>query len=225
MGHDQGFYDQIRPVRGDRVAYPCIQLALYVVIGLSALVIDNPSVTEKGPTMTDVPDTQPGGTSSEKEFSNKMLASLRRSAEHAIQNGDGAEGYVTAYGAVLLIDEIQKYRAADAATPSTPVVPRRLEGAIHNPGFRALVLRGSHLDAIEALHDDARRLTSLGLEDVMTISSALMKIKLTNGSVILYIGGTQQWRDDRVRGLLIDHIDGEHLIDHRIAAIITRSGS
>ena len=175
--------------------------------------------------MTDVPDTQPASTSKREPMSDGMLASIRRSAQHAIDSGQGDEGYITAHGAVELIDEIQKYRAADAATPSTPVVPRRLEGAIHNAGFKALVLRDTHRDALEVLRADARRIASLGLEDLMTVSQSFMKITLANGSKIIYIGDQTPRLEDRVRGMQVDHIDGEHLIDHRIAAIITRSGS
>ena len=161
----------------------------------------------------------------ERHYSDGLLAHLKRSAEVAIQNGQGDEGILTSHAAVLLIDEIQKYRAADAATPSTPVVPRRLEGAIHNAGFRALVLRPTMREASALLDADARWLHESGFGELVRVRPANRTIEFKSSSRIWYFGGDRDFLEDRMRGMLVDHIDGEHLIDHRIAALIKRSGS
>jgi hypothetical protein len=98
----------------------------------------------------------------------------------------------------------------------------RLRLALMTPSFRALVLYSYQRDALRALEQDARTLVTLGFEPLMTVNTAVGRIKLANGSFILYIGGEGRYLERRVRGMAVDHLDHGELLPEFERTMIVR---
>lgn len=53
-----------------------------------------------------------------------------------------------------------------------------------------------------------------------TVSNARAQLSLTNSGKVIYLGGTQDRLEERVRGMRVHHIDGEYRLHPQVRQFI-----